>query len=61
MLVFVSENSVSYAAISIALSLKCKVFVVAETNQQLEVITTTYPEVSYQNIYQNGIYYWVLI
>jgi len=49
-LVFISENSVNYAAISIALSLKCKVFVIAETNEQLEVIKTNYPEVSYQNI-----------
>eukprot|EP00102_Acyrthosiphon_pisum_P027204 XP_016664414.1 PREDICTED: fatty acid synthase [Acyrthosiphon pisum] len=45
-LVFISENSVSFAAISIALSFKCKVFVIAETNEQLEVIKTTYPEVS---------------
>ncbi|XP_060865504.1 fatty acid synthase-like [Metopolophium dirhodum] len=45
-LVFISENSVNYAAISIALSLKCKVFVIAETNEQLEVIKTNYPEVS---------------
>ncbi|XP_022166567.1 fatty acid synthase-like, partial [Myzus persicae] len=45
-LVFISENSVNYAAISIALSLKCKVFVVAETNEQLEVIKANYPEVS---------------
>lgn len=51
MLVFISENSVNYAAIPIALSLKCKVFVIAETNEQLEVIKTTYPEVSFRNVY----------
>ncbi|XP_026810325.1 fatty acid synthase-like [Rhopalosiphum maidis] len=45
-LVFASENSINYAAISIALSLKCKVFIVAETNEQLDVIKFIYPEVS---------------
>lgn len=61
MLVFISENSVNYAAIAIALSLKCKVFVIAETNEQLEVIKTTYPEVSYRNVYLNGIFTGYLI
>lgn len=45
-LVFASQNSVTYAAISIALSLKCKVFVVAQSNEQLDVIKKNYPEVS---------------
>ncbi|XP_060836830.1 fatty acid synthase-like isoform X2 [Rhopalosiphum padi] len=45
-LVFASENSINYAAISIALSLKCKVFIVAETNEQLDAIKLIYPEVS---------------
>ncbi|XP_050064418.1 fatty acid synthase-like [Aphis gossypii] len=45
-LIFVGGNSVNYAAISIALSLKCNVFVVAETNEQLEIIKSDYPEVS---------------
>lgn len=43
---FAGANSVNYAAISIALSFKCKVFVVAETNEQLENIKTNYPGVS---------------
>lgn len=46
MLVFIGDNSVNYAVIPIALSLKCQVFVVADTNDQLEVIKTNYPEVS---------------
>jgi len=50
-LVFASENSINYAAISIALSLKCKVFIVAETNEQLDAIKLIYPEVSYRNVH----------
>lgn len=46
MLVFASDNSVNYAVIPIALSLKCKVFVVADTNEQLEIIKTNYSGVS---------------
>lgn len=49
-LVFAGGNSVNYAAISIALSLQCKVFVVAETNEQLEIIKNNYPEVSNRNV-----------
>lgn len=49
-LIFVGGNSVNYAGISIALSLKCKVFVVAETNEQLEIIKSNYPEVSHRNV-----------
>jgi len=49
-LIFAGGNSVNYAAISIALSLKCKVFVVAETNEQLEIIKNNYPEVSHRNV-----------
>ncbi|VVC37697.1 Acyl transferase/acyl hydrolase/lysophospholipase,Acyl transferase,GroES- [Cinara cedri] len=45
-LVFTSSNSASYATISIALSFKCKVFVITETKEQLEFIKTNYPGVS---------------
>jgi len=45
-LVFVSDNSVNYAVIPIALSLKCKVIIVADTIEQLEIINTNYPGVS---------------
>lgn len=46
MLVFVAGNGVQYAAIEVALSLKCKVFVVAETDEQLDNVKTNYPGVS---------------
>lgn len=52
---FAGSNSVNYAAISIALSLKCKVFVIAETNEQLENIKTNYPGVSKINTVHNPI------
>ncbi|XP_050427979.1 fatty acid synthase-like [Adelges cooleyi] len=45
-LVFVNENTVNYAAISVALSCQCKVFVVAESNEQLQFVHTNYPGVS---------------
>lgn len=48
---FAGTNSVNYAAISIALSLRCKVFVIAETEEQLENIKTNYPEVSKRKLF----------
>jgi fatty acid synthase len=53
--VFAGANSVNYAAISIALSIKCKVFVVAETNEQLENIKRNYPGVSKRNYIYSSI------
>lgn len=47
---FVGDNGVNYAAISVALSLKCKVFVVASTDEQLELVKNNYPGVSVAKI-----------
>lgn len=49
-LVFVNNNSINYATISIALSLECNVFVIAETEEQLKVVKINHPGVSKQNI-----------
>ncbi|VVC42234.1 Acyl transferase/acyl hydrolase/lysophospholipase,Ketoacyl-synthetase, C- [Cinara cedri] len=44
-LVCLSNNSINYAIISVALSLKCKVFVIAETEEQLKVVKTNHSEI----------------
>ncbi|XP_050531344.1 fatty acid synthase-like [Daktulosphaira vitifoliae] len=45
-LVYANENPVNYAIISLSLSLKCKVFVVAESTNHLEFISTHFPGIS---------------